>query len=122
LFWNDLMLGNDFSTFPQYFYVVVTQKPKIVANRSASHCSIYGKQDAHHQIQLVAPRHTQGVVGGPGKAMFDQLASGLKPALRANGPGPKTVKPGRRTSRILSTKSKAVAARRNFAFDARRPN
>jgi hypothetical protein len=65
------MQGNDFSTVPRYFYVVVTQKPKSVAVRSARHYSNDGKLDAYPQIQLAPPGHTQSVASRSGEALFD---------------------------------------------------
>src|SRR5664279_3608344 len=65
------MQGNDFSTVPRYFYVVVTQKPKSVAVLSVRHYSNYGKLHTYHQIQLAPSGHTQSVAGGLREALFD---------------------------------------------------
>src|SRR5664279_2606280 len=65
------MQGNDFSTVPRYFYVVVTQKPKSVAVLSVRHYSNYGKLHTYHQIQLAPSGHTQSVAGSWREALFD---------------------------------------------------
>jgi hypothetical protein len=78
-FWDDLMQGNNFSTVPRYFYVVVTQKPKSGAVLSARHYSNYGKLDTHPQIQLAPPCHTQSVASRSGEALFD---SGISLEIR----------------------------------------